>query len=319
MFGPIPLPDINNDPFKDVMDYLQTVRNNAMQNELERQKNANLAKYQQGELGISQAELALKQKLAPLEQSLKEAQIKSETALTNQRNAFGGLGSGRGGIDIQNQMALMRQAMMDNPGIDMNKANQISSAWQEGNETLPDGSPTPQMSGIAKQLLTNITRRNAPVAIQNQAANYDVLLSDLEDFDIDAVKQLAGPAGKAKLLYAKANMALNPNDPNIDPVARRVISSANQSIMNMDQMRKAYGTSVVPDYVYNTIGKLANPGADIWNDPKQVELNYNNIVKTIRKNRNAFLQKARHGVLAPISNNENDNGKNSNSDPLGIR
>lgn len=325
----IPLPDVNK--FGDFSDILQ----NLMQKKLQRDQLAQTGEYQRGNLANTakqleqqalanqqlnqyrMGQLGLEQKTTPLKLDLLRAQVDAQKALAQQRQGFGGLGSGLGGVDIKNIMGLVKQTMIDNPGIDMNTANQIVSAQMSGSETLPNGSQVPQMSGIAQQMITNIQRRNAPAQIQNQAAQSDILLTDLKNYDIDAVKSFTGPQGKLKLMAAQAKMATNPNDPTIDPMARRYIASIRDTISNMDQMRKAYGTSVVPDYVYKTIGRLANPNDSMWNDPKQVEMNFNKVLETIQRNRNELFEKVKRGVTAS-SKQENKAEKNENNDPLGI-
>lgn len=244
---------------------------------------------------------------------LTKSQIASQNAMANWRN----MGGGGLGVAQKDLNSFTRQLMLENPqqpNEDQNaynqRINQIQSAHLEGSDTLPDGTPIQPLSGTGQQLLTTITNRNAPVAVKNQAANMDVLVNDLKDFDIEAVQALAGPQGKAKLAYAKAQMATNPNNPNIDPMARRFLTAMNQSIVNMDSMRKAFGTSVVPDYVYKTIGELTNPSSSIWNDSKQVGQNYQKLIETMEKNRNLLMEKAKKGVTAGLPNKSEKNNKN---------
>lgn len=240
--------------------------------------------------------LDAKQKQLENEWYAKKAQatINAQNTLADYRT-MGGAGASANQKDLN---ALQKQIALDNPGIDPLRANQIASAHLSGDQTLPTGEILPPLSGIAQTQLTQIQNRNSPVAVRNQAANMDVLVNDLESFDIDAVKALAGPQGKAKLLYAQTQMATNPNDPNIDPMARRFLSAMKQSIINMDSMRKAFGTSVVPDYVYNTVGKLSNPASSIWSDSTQVGQEYADTLKTMRKNRDLIMAKAQKGISA---------------------
>jgi len=219
-----------------------------------------------------------------------EARIAEEKA----KSSYYQMGGGRTSADQKNYSALQNQIMMDNPGMDPVAANQAASALIAG-EPMPSNV---KVSGLTNDQVTKITGKNAPAALKNQAANIDILLSDLKGFDIDAFKNFAGPSGKAALMFAKARMATNPDDPNIDPVARRYFSGLNDVVANMDSMRKAYGTSVVPDYVYKTLGKLSNPNDDIWNDPKQVQMNWDSVMKRVQKNRDMLMEKVKHGVTA---------------------
>lgn len=220
-----------------------------------------------------------------------------QNALMKQRLTGGYRGMG---VDQRALIGLNAQLLNDHPDWTPEKINDASNAYLSGSNSFSNGEPLPELGGQASQLITDIQGSKAPVAVKNQASNLDVLVNDLNDFDIDSVKQFAGPSGVIKLKEAQAKMAINPNDPSIDPMARRYLSSMNQMIINMDSMRKAFGTSVVPDYVYKTIGKLSNPNSSIWNDPIQVEQNFNDVVKTMTKNRDAYMEKVRHGVTAPI-------------------
>ena len=248
-------------------------------------------------------QLRLQNKYYP---QLTEAQINQQNALANWR----GMGGATAGVAQKDLNAFNQQLRMDNPqrpNEDLmsynRRINQLQSAYLEGSNSF-NGLPIPNLSGSGRQLLTTVQNRNAPTAIKNQAAQMDVLVNDLKDFDIDAVKALAGPEGKAKLAYAKAQMAINPDDPTIDPMARRFITAMNQSIVNMDSMRKAFGTSVVPDYVYKTIGRLTNPADSIWNDATQVGQNYKKLVETMEKNKNLLMEKVKKGVTATVPENQ---------------
>ncbi len=221
---------------------------------------------------------------------------------------MGGAGASANQKDLN---AFTQQLRMDNPinpNEDENtyakRINQLQSAYINEDEALPNGEKVPPLSGTAEQNLTMLQNRNSPAAIKNKAANYDVLAENMKNFDIEAIKKFASPEGRAKLAYARTNMALNPNDPNIDPMARRFLTAADQSIGTMDQMRNAWGTSVVPDYVYNTVGKLANPGDSMWNDSTQVAQNWEATTKMINADRDLYAAKAKHGVTAKAKNKE---------------
>ncbi|HMG16966.1 MAG TPA: hypothetical protein VK590_16025, partial [Saprospiraceae bacterium] len=84
------------------------------------------------------------------------------------------------------------------------------------------------------------------------------------------------------------------------------LSAMRQAIINMDQMRKTFGTSVVPDYVFKTIGSLTNPNDSIWNDKTQVKKAYKDVVNTMKKNRDLLTQKYRSGINATTSSSKSD-------------
>lgn len=259
-------------------------------------------------------ELRIKNRFAP---ETIQADIDSKKAIANWRRSggFGGMG-----VDQKAAQGFNQQLAKDHPDWTPEQINDASNAYYEGRNTFSDGTDLPPLSGQAEDIFTKIHNKNAPVAVRNQAANYDVLTRDLEDFDIDAVKAMAGAQGKAKLAYAKAKMLTNPNDPSIDPMARRFLASMNQAILNMDSMRKAFGTSVVPDYVYNTIGRLTNPSDSIFNDATQIENNYKSVVRQIKKNRDLLMEKAKKGVTAAPKESENIQkwGRDANGRPIRI-
>ncbi len=251
---------------------------------------------------LEAAELRTRNEFLP--QTL-QSDITYKNAMADWRKS-GGMGGM--GVDQKAAQGFNNQLRMDHPDWTPEQINDASNAYYEGRNTLSDGTPLPPLSGQAEDRLTKITNKNAPVAVRNQAANYDVLYTDLKDFDIEAVKSFAGPQGKVRLAQAKAKMLVNPDDPSIDPMARRFISAMNQAIYNMDSMRKAFGTSVVPEYVYKTIGRLTNPTDSIFNDPSQVEKNYKAVVDQVKKNRDLYFQKSKKGVTAGVEN-ENENEK----------
>lgn len=242
-------------------------------------------------------ELRLKNQFYP---DVTKSSIEAQKALSNYR-ATGGASMGVGQKEL---MGLERQLQMEHPEWSPQMTNQAASAYLSDQNQLPTGEMLPPLSGLGQTYIAQIRRRAAPVAIQNQSAQMDVLYDELNNFDIDAVKSFAGPRGKAKLMEAKAKMALNPNDPTIDPMARRFISAMNQSIINMDAMRKAFGTSVVPDYVYQTLGKLTNPASSVWDDPEQVGKNYQKVLESIKRTRDMISEKAKYGATYQSSPNK---------------
>lgn len=218
----------------------------------------------------------------------------------------GGAG-GRGGVALAQQAKLMENIKRDNPSFDDDKAFEAAGELLDGKTTLADGTPI-VASGLTKQNLQNVQGTRATSVIKNQYTQMDLLANDLNDFDINAVASFAGPKGKLKLANAKLQMATNPNDPSIDPMARRYVSAMSSALINMDQMRKAFGTSIVPEYVFKTLGRLSNPADSIWNDEKQVKESYKTVTKAIDKMRNNLREKVKGGVLADPENKSSYTG-----------
>ncbi len=227
----------------------------------------------------------LNQSLNPYK--IEEERIKAANAdeLAKADIAYKNMGGGRGSVASKDLAAFERQLQLDNPQKPDETPNDyiqriadMSDAYGQGNTTLPNGDPLPPLSWHAKQLQNSVMNRNIPAAAKNQLIQMDQLVTDMKDFDIDAIAEFTGPQGMARLAKAKGQMVINPDDPSIDPMARRFLSALKISISNMDQMRKAYGASVVPDYVFTTLGSLANPNDSIWNDKTQVKQAWKDIV-----------------------------------------
>ena len=212
-----------------------------------------------------------------------------------------GMSGGRGAVDVQKQKQLQSNVARDNPGFTEDQQFEAAGKLLNGDEKLDDGTPI-NHSGLTDQAVLGVQGAKATASIKNQAADLDVAVNELDSFPIEDVSDFAGPQGKAKLMGARLKMVTNPNDPSIDPKARNVISAINTSIQSMDRLRKAYGTSIVPEYVYKTMGKLANPSDSIWNDKTQVMKTYKDMVNIVRKNRDDYMAKVRKGVTASTNN-----------------
>lgn len=222
------------------------------------------------------------------------ATIGGEEAKANYYNQ----GGARGGVAQKNMTALSNAIQQQHPDWDLERVGQATDAYLSGENKLPDGEELPIPSGRVQQSLQNVQSSNAPKALQTQYVQLDTLVHDLNNFDIDALSSFTGPGGAAKLQAEKIKMA--ENSPNVDPMARRYFTSVNQAILNMDAMRKSFGTSVVPEYVYQTLGKLANPNDSIWLDQKQVKQNFNATRNILSRNRDIMKYKIQHGVTSEI-------------------
>lgn len=127
------------------------------------------------------ASAASENSMAPLKTELIKAKIASEKELAKMRSLGGGTGTGAGLKEI---MGITRQIMMDNPGMDMGKANQIASAYLSGSDKLPNGEQVPEASGITRSLLDQNKKRGTTAALitkgvlANQAHTEIGVLSD---------------------------------------------------------------------------------------------------------------------------------------------
>lgn len=229
------------------------------------------------------------------EAEYRRAQINNMNAQATMRNTGGGAGMGVGQKEM---MGFQHQLQIDNPNWDANKINQAASAYLAGGDSLPDGTKLSPLSGLAQSSLAQIQKRNSTAAVQNQAVNMDVLASDVNDIDITPVTKFVGLKGRMDYARYTADMAMG----NDVPQEFRDYKAFQDVTSNfaMDALRKGFGTSVVPDYVYKTLGKASNPGSTWWFDPKQVQTEWKATTDWINKNAQKYKTKATQGVGASV-------------------
>ncbi len=131
-------------------------------------------------------ELALKNEWYP----------KSEQATINWKNS-GGAGMGVAQKELK---GFEQQLIQEHPEWTPEQANQAASAYISGENSLPDGSPLPPISGLAQTYVDNIVKRGTTAAGINQqrfAATTDKLLDEGAKL-IPSVAKYAGALGKAK-------------------------------------------------------------------------------------------------------------------------
>jgi hypothetical protein len=131
--------------------------------------------YREAQTGAIPSEVSLRNSETnfnnnPLRLDKLRAEIESEKELANQRKFGLGDGAGAGLHEIG---GIIRQVVMDNPGIDINKANQITSAYLSGSDTLPNGEKVPAASGITQSLLDQNFKRGTtgPLVTKGVQAN----------------------------------------------------------------------------------------------------------------------------------------------------
>lgn len=338
MFSPIPLPNVNdNHQFKDVMDFYQTMQaRKAQQAQFEqdmklKQEQLNLNKQMEPlKLDLLRAQIARAQ--SQPEQALQgtarevedleklkvkygensplyklalrsyESQISSRTSLSDLRgnpNRFAPAQS-------KNIMAFNDQIQKDFPEASPDQISKISDAYISGKDNI-DGQKLPPLSGTANAFLQSVFKGNSTTAIQNNAANLNSTYNELKNIDIQPLKDFTGVEGKAKYLYQKAN-------PSSRTQSWRDYDAFKTStqILAMDTLRKGFGTSVVPEYVYSTLGMISNPNSSIWDDPEQVQTRWNKTLEWIEKASKSSTKQARQG--ATISLDEEGSNTSSNTE-----
>jgi hypothetical protein len=223
-----------------------------------------------------------------------------------------GLGAGSMGVNAKDLRELTSQLMKDN-GWDEETADKAASSYLDGNREMPDGTPLPDPSGKAKSLMAGIYGRNSPKALQNQAANMDVVAKEINDIDIEPIAKFAGIAGRMDVAKEMRKMAMGGN---VSEDFRKYKEFQDVTkIFAMDTLRKGFGTSVVPEYVYATLGKATNPFSDWWNDPKQVVRDFNKVKGWVNQNSKMLTHKARFGSVDSYSNEEKSPSSETESAP----
>lgn len=218
------------------------------------------------------------------------SEIKAKEGLADWR----GRGGMQMGVGQKELYGFQRQLMQDNPDWSEREANQAASAYLAGLDALPDGRELPPLSGLALTQRAQIQKRNSTAQVQNQATQMDVLADDLNAIDMAPVAKFAGLKGRYEYAKYAKDMALGRPVPQEfrDYLAFRDVTSN----FAMDALRKGFGTSVVPEYVYATLGKAANPTSTFWYDPQQVIESMNQTKNWINRNAKSLKRKATQGV-----------------------
>jgi hypothetical protein len=246
------------------------------------------------------------------EQAAQERLINARNSEAEAKASYWESGGSSGGVPMQLQRKLANDIATANPNFTPEQIVDANNQLLSGRKTLSDGTPI-NVGGIINQDLVNVQGTKATAAIKNQGVQMELLADNLHNVDINALSSFTGPGGKARLAAAKLKMVSNPDDPSIDPQARNYFTAVNQAIFTMDQLRKAYGTSVVPDYVYNTMGRLANPNDSVWNDKTQVVKTFNATIKQVDDIAKKLYAKSRGGVLAESGEQNNSPASSGSS------
>lgn len=231
--------------------------------------------------------------------------IVNANAMNNYRNMGGARGAG---VDQKALIGFANQLKTDHPEWTPNQVNDAANQYLADSETFSTGDKLPPLGGQAQQLKTVMQNKNAPAAVRNQAANMSVLASDINDIDIAPMAQFTGPKGKAE--YAR-NLTAMATGGEVSPQFRDY-EAFKQVTSNfaMDALRKGFGTSVVPSYVYSTLGRASNPIDSWWNDPEQVMKEWNATKKWVNDNAKKYTTLSTKGVGAKLTtDNSTENNK----------
>lgn len=230
---------------------------------------------------------------------------------------------GRMGVGSMAINGFRDQLAQDHPDWSPEKINSAASAYIDGSNAVGN-EQLPELSGSAQAQMNQVFRYNAPVAVQNQAANMKLTASHFNEIPVSDIASFAGPLGKINFAKERLKMVTNPNA--VSPEFRQYkLYQDVISVLAMDTLRKGFGTSVVPEYVKETLGKIGSPQNDIWNDPIQVSKDLKYLQSWLNNTANDLNKQVRLGVTTDfgpnknISENVSKNVSNQMNDPLGIR
>lgn len=325
MFEPIPLPKGRNEIFKDVMDYFEQLQKRKAQQEQFGMQEARLKDQFSQQMALNQAQLGettryhnaqlsntsdnlggvagdiedlekLKQKYGEespqfqLAKRVFESQIEQRESLSESRKNPYRFAPAQ----MKNITAFNNQIQKDFPGAPPEILAQISEAYLSGKDEI-NGKKLPELSSMANSLLQPIFKGSSTVALQNQSANLNNTISELKSFDVNPLKKYTGAKGSAKFAY----QTINPSARDKDWYEYDAFKNSAQ-IYAMDTLRKGFGTSVVPGYVYETLGKMSNPVDPIWGDPEQIDTRWNKTIELIDKAAKNVTKQARHGATVDL-------------------
>lgn len=248
--GPIPLPQTGMSAFLDALKQGAQRRQMNAQSGLagsESQKIQEMLPYvgQQAAADLQKTQLA--NKYYP---QVTEAEIANKKALADwysRRPTFGAGGS----TGLKDQMQLMQQAMRDNPGMTLEKANEVTNAWLSGSPTLPDGSPTPEPSGNALAYIDRISKGRTTAAQLNQRLGGEQAESELGVLEKYANEGLA-PYGDTMLGYSD----------------RQIVDSFGNDNASQERLGKLIGSQALQMEIANVRNRLAGgqPGITTVHD-----------------------------------------------------
>jgi len=201
---------------------------------------------------------------------------KTEQATINWKNS-GGSGAG---VDQKQLMGLQNQLSIEHPDWSPLQANQAASAYLSGDDQLPDGTPLPPPSGIARDFLNSRTKKTNTAQALNQqrfAATTDSLLKEGKKL-LPSVSQYSGALGKGKGSIDSVKSSLGENTPAYNDYmyfTRQYVPTV------ASEMMRAFGVNA-SDTQKSLYQKVINPLA--WDqNPKGAEENFNRMVDMFEK------------------------------------
>ena len=230
------------------------------------------------------------------------AELSSKEALAQMRSG-GGSAMRYAPTQQKNLIAFKDQLKKDHPDWDANTLDQATNGYLSGAEEV-NGVKLPELGGQADTLRSSIYNKSSTAQIKNQAAALNNTASELNSIDITPIKEFSGVGGKANYMGMKLNPSSRTEAWRKYDAFRTVTAT-----LIMDTLRNSFKTSVVPDYVNQTLGKFSNPNDEMWDDPKQVQEKWDTLLNWVNKSAKNVTRQAEHGATVKLNSGENSGDK----------
>lgn len=230
----------------------------------------------------------------------KKADIRSKNATADWRSS-GGMGGGVAQKAAQYAKNVVLNGRPDLSPLQQSEFYNAMLAGEAEDNNFSDGSSMPAPTNEELAAISDVNNKTGGgKALTGQAVQLQTAAEHIGEIPLDALKAFAGPTGKARFLKEQTKELAGGEVSNEYQEYKNYRD--NIATLNMDALRKAYGTSVVPEYVFSTIGNLMNPSLDYLNSPAQVEKNVRALQEYVNEGAQKLGNAARFGLAAQNKN-----------------
>lgn len=191
-----------------------------------------------------------------------------------------------------------------NPGL-VNKNTPLNEQ-SPNNIADSSGSSEYPRRNIFQDYASALEKKTTDPVMRRNAASAQELLDDINAVDISPLKEYSGPIGKAKAAINAARLGLKLDVPESYRKYDAFINT--DKYILMDTVRKTLATSVVPKYVKETIMPLADPTANLWADPEQIQRRWDSFKNWANSHAKKVSSSMKH-VPSEIENKSEEKNK----------
>lgn len=203
----------------------------------------------------------------------------------------------------KNILSFEDQLQKEYPQYDRDTISNMANAYLQDEKSL-NGQELPDLSSQSQYLKNNIQKASSTAYLQNQAASLSNTVNELNNIDIEPIKHFAGIKGKTDYLAQKSGIKPRTQEWRDYNAFKNV-----QSVLIMDSLRNSLKTSVVPGYVYETIGKFSNPNDEMWDDPQQVQKKWDTLIEWLNRSSKNISKQAKFGATTELPMKKNVESK----------